>query len=83
MTKVTVYNIATGKPSRCEGVDARERCARGGWSMSPVVIPDTEPVYTPPTPEEVKAEPVPLGQPAPVAAKAKERKKPGRKPRAA
>lgn len=81
MGKVKVYRIDTGEMHECEGVDARERCIRGGWSMEPVVVVPTEPVYTAPAPAEVAAEPVPLAQseaPAPV-----ERKKPGRKPRSA
>ncbi len=80
MGKVKVYKISTGEMHECEGVDARERVQRGGWSHSPVVV-QTEPVYVAPAPVEVAIEPAPLEQPAPQALA--ERKKPGRKPRSA
>lgn len=79
MGKVKVYCTTTGAIAECEGVDARERVQRGGWSYEPVVVVPMEPVYTAPTAAEVEAESVPLGQPEPTP----ERKKPGRKPRSA
>ena len=33
--KVTVYNVKTGDPVEVSGVDAREYCKLGGWSVDP------------------------------------------------
>lgn len=40
--RVTIYNLETGEASACQPVDARERLARGGWSLEPVAVEKVE-----------------------------------------
>jgi len=55
MKRVTVWNVETGESVDVDGVDAKEYCSTGGWSMTPV---DTSFTDTSATKRSIKKKPM-------------------------